>query len=189
MTRGTSGRAVARREVKGWGTIRSLNSPKSRVLAPAKSADPTDEASLSTFGRRSRLRRPPSSSASTTATKPRLWRSWSALRPKSTPSPSACCATETARCRGNRARTPSSAPTAAASARFTRRFVPRHLAAPPRGFDLSRNRYWYFFRRRRHATLSLDCQLGSENETTFAELIAADAPNPAQENTARNFPS
>ena len=53
--------------------------------------------------------------------------------------------------------------------------------------NLSRNRYWYFFRRRRHATLSLDCQLGSENESTFAELIAADAPNPAQENTRSEF--
>jgi RNA polymerase sigma-70 factor (ECF subfamily) len=53
--------------------------------------------------------------------------------------------------------------------------------------NLSRNRYWYFFRRRRHTTLSLDCQLGSENESTFAELIAADAPNPAQENTRSEF--
>ena len=53
--------------------------------------------------------------------------------------------------------------------------------------NLARNRYWYFFRRRRHATLSLDCQLGSENESTFAELIAADAPNPAQENTRSEF--
>src|SRR6266700_1341121 len=28
--------------------------------------------------------------------------------------------------------------------------------------NLSRNRYWYFFRRRRHATLSLDCPLGDD---------------------------
>jgi RNA polymerase sigma-70 factor (ECF subfamily) len=55
--------------------------------------------------------------------------------------------------------------------------------------NLSRNRYWYFFRRRRHATLSLDCALGSENEATFAELIAADAPNPAQESARSEFSS
>jgi RNA polymerase sigma-70 factor (ECF subfamily) len=53
--------------------------------------------------------------------------------------------------------------------------------------NLSRNRYWYFFRRRRHATLSLDCTLGEENNSTFAELIAADTPNPAQENTCVEF--
>ena len=53
--------------------------------------------------------------------------------------------------------------------------------------NLSRNRYWYFFRRRRHSTLSLDCALGSENEATFAELIATDAPNPAQESTRTEF--
>ena len=55
--------------------------------------------------------------------------------------------------------------------------------------NLSRNRYWYFFRRRRHATLSLDSQLGSENEATFAELIAADTPNPAQESARTEFSS
>ena len=53
--------------------------------------------------------------------------------------------------------------------------------------NLSRNRYWYFFRRRRHTTLSLDCTLGEENNSTFAELIAADTPNPAQENTCVEF--
>jgi len=53
--------------------------------------------------------------------------------------------------------------------------------------NLSRNRYWYFFRRRRHATLSLDCTFGEENNSTFAELIAADTPNPAQENTRVEF--
>ena len=48
--------------------------------------------------------------------------------------------------------------------------------------NLARNRYWYFFRRRRHRTLSVDCPLGSENDGTLAELIAADTPSPAQEN-------
>ncbi len=53
--------------------------------------------------------------------------------------------------------------------------------------NLARNRYWYFFRRRRHSTLSLDCTLGAENDGTFAELIAADTPNPAQENVRAEF--
>ena len=53
--------------------------------------------------------------------------------------------------------------------------------------NLSRNRYWYFFRRRRHTTLSLDCNLGEGNNSTFAELIADDSPNPAQENTRVEF--
>jgi len=53
--------------------------------------------------------------------------------------------------------------------------------------NLARNRYWYFFRRRRHSTLSLDCPLGAENDGTFAELIAADTPSPAQENVRAEF--
>jgi RNA polymerase sigma-70 factor, ECF subfamily len=53
--------------------------------------------------------------------------------------------------------------------------------------NLARNRYWYFFRRRRHRTLSLDCPLGAENDGTFAELIAADSPSPAQENVRAEF--
>jgi len=53
--------------------------------------------------------------------------------------------------------------------------------------NLSRNRYWYFFRRRRHSTLSLDCPIGEDNAATFAELIAADAPNPAQANARSEF--
>src|ERR1051326_2028008 len=38
--------------------------------------------------------------------------------------------------------------------------------------NLARNRYWYFFRRRRHATLSLDCPLSDETNATFTELVA-----------------
>lgn len=53
--------------------------------------------------------------------------------------------------------------------------------------NLARNRYWYFFRRRRHYALSLDCPLGPENDGTFADLIATDAPNPLQENARTEF--
>ncbi|HXA15245.1 MAG TPA: sigma-70 family RNA polymerase sigma factor [Opitutaceae bacterium] len=54
-------------------------------------------------------------------------------------------------------------------------------------FNLSRNHYWYFFRRHRHATLSLDCAFNSDNEATFLDLIASDEPSPAREETNREF--
>ena len=42
--------------------------------------------------------------------------------------------------------------------------------------NLARNRYWYFRRRRRHATFSLDCPLNDDSQATFADLMpAADA--------------
>jgi len=53
--------------------------------------------------------------------------------------------------------------------------------------NLARNRYWYFFRRRRHATLSLDGPLGAGSDATFADLCAAEAPDPAQENSREEF--
>jgi RNA polymerase sigma-70 factor (ECF subfamily) len=53
--------------------------------------------------------------------------------------------------------------------------------------NLARNRYWYFFRRRRHATLSLDCPIGEDGDSTLAELFAVDAPNPAQEASREEF--
>jgi RNA polymerase sigma-70 factor (ECF subfamily) len=55
--------------------------------------------------------------------------------------------------------------------------------------NLARNRYWYFFRRRRHATLSLDNALGEEEGGTFADLVAADSPDPAQESSRDEFAS
>lgn len=53
--------------------------------------------------------------------------------------------------------------------------------------NLARNRYWYFFRRRRHATLSLDCPLTDESDATFSDLVATDAPNPAREAATSEF--
>ena len=53
--------------------------------------------------------------------------------------------------------------------------------------NLARNRYWYFFRRRRHATLSLDCALSDDSEATFADLVATTAPNPAREAATDEF--
>jgi RNA polymerase sigma-70 factor (ECF subfamily) len=54
-------------------------------------------------------------------------------------------------------------------------------------FNLSRNRYKYYFCRRRHAMLSLDCAFSEDNQATFADLIASDAPNPAREATSVEF--
>jgi RNA polymerase sigma-70 factor (ECF subfamily) len=47
--------------------------------------------------------------------------------------------------------------------------------------NLARNRYWYFFRRRRQDSLSLDHALGEDNDATFADLVAATTQDPAQE--------
>lgn len=46
--------------------------------------------------------------------------------------------------------------------------------------NLARNRYWYFFRRRRHDTLALDCPLSEDSTTTFTDLLAAEGPDPAR---------
>jgi RNA polymerase sigma-70 factor (ECF subfamily) len=43
--------------------------------------------------------------------------------------------------------------------------------------NLARNRYWYFFRRRRHVTQSLDCPLRAGDPATFADRVADEAPD------------
>jgi RNA polymerase sigma-70 factor (ECF subfamily) len=53
--------------------------------------------------------------------------------------------------------------------------------------NLSRNRYWYFFRRRRQDSLSLDHAIGEGREGTFADLIAAETRDPAQESACNEF--
>lgn len=53
--------------------------------------------------------------------------------------------------------------------------------------NLARNRYWYFFRRRRHATLSLDCAVSDESAATFADLIASGEADPAQASASGEF--
>ncbi len=53
--------------------------------------------------------------------------------------------------------------------------------------NLSRNRYWYFFRRQRHATRSFDSAFSDENPATLASLVASSAPNPVQEATTSEF--
>lgn len=53
--------------------------------------------------------------------------------------------------------------------------------------NLARNRYWYFFRRRRHTTLSLDCPIGDEGDATLADLFSSNSPDPAQESSREEF--
>jgi RNA polymerase sigma-70 factor (ECF subfamily) len=53
--------------------------------------------------------------------------------------------------------------------------------------NLARNRYWYFFRRRRHAMLPLDAAFSEDNTATFAELVASDAPSPVREVANNEF--
>jgi len=44
--------------------------------------------------------------------------------------------------------------------------------------NLACNRYWYFFRRQRHNTLSLNQPLNDSQTSSLTELVAADAPSP-----------
>ncbi len=53
--------------------------------------------------------------------------------------------------------------------------------------NLSRNRYWYFFRRRRQDSVSLDKNLGDESDATFSDLIAADSQSPVQQTVTQEF--
>jgi RNA polymerase sigma-70 factor (ECF subfamily) len=53
--------------------------------------------------------------------------------------------------------------------------------------NLARNRYWYFFRRRRHSTLSLDCPVGIDGDAPFSDLICAEGPDPARAATREEF--
>ena len=53
--------------------------------------------------------------------------------------------------------------------------------------NLARNRYWYFFRRRRHATFSFDCTFHEGGRATFSDLVATDAAGPVRETMAGEF--
>ena len=53
--------------------------------------------------------------------------------------------------------------------------------------NLARNRYWYFHRRRRQDTISLDCARMDGNDATFSDLVADVSNDPAQETVALEF--
>lgn len=52
--------------------------------------------------------------------------------------------------------------------------------------NLARNRYWYFFRRRR-TTLSLDGELEPGGNATLADLVATDAAEPSRAAVSAEF--
>jgi RNA polymerase sigma-70 factor (ECF subfamily) len=53
--------------------------------------------------------------------------------------------------------------------------------------NLARNRYWYFFRRSRHLTQSLEAPLHAEAPGTLSELVASPDANPARQATVDEF--
>lgn len=53
--------------------------------------------------------------------------------------------------------------------------------------NLSRNRYWYNFRRHQHDTKSFDSALSEDNQATLASLVASGAPSPAQDAATNEF--
>jgi RNA polymerase sigma-70 factor (ECF subfamily) len=55
------------------------------------------------------------------------------------------------------------------------------------GFNLARNRYWYFFRRRRHLTFSLDVPLNNETRATFGDLVPSEEPDPSRQAVTDEF--
>ncbi|MFO1452214.1 MAG: sigma-70 family RNA polymerase sigma factor [Opitutaceae bacterium] len=53
--------------------------------------------------------------------------------------------------------------------------------------NLARNRYWYFFRRRRQDSISIDRPLSDESGASLADFIAADRGDPAQQTVTNEF--
>ncbi len=53
--------------------------------------------------------------------------------------------------------------------------------------NLSRNRYWFNYRRRQHATVSLDSPLRYDSASTFSDLLAAESASPAHEAVSTEF--
>lgn len=53
--------------------------------------------------------------------------------------------------------------------------------------NLSRNRYWHFFRRKRHLTQSLDRPFSEANSGSVGDVMPSDAPGPAREAMTEEF--
>ena len=53
--------------------------------------------------------------------------------------------------------------------------------------NLTHNRYWYFFRRRRHDSLSLDRPMGPDSNTTLGDCIATENQGPEDEAVTSEF--
>ncbi|HKB90375.1 MAG TPA: sigma-70 family RNA polymerase sigma factor [Opitutaceae bacterium] len=55
--------------------------------------------------------------------------------------------------------------------------------------NLARNRYWYWWRRKRDKSVSFDQPLASDNETTLAEVFPAEVETPGDATVTREFVS
>jgi RNA polymerase sigma-70 factor, ECF subfamily len=55
--------------------------------------------------------------------------------------------------------------------------------------NLARNRYWYWWRRKRDKSVSLDAPVGADNDTTLAEIIPAELETPDDITVTREFVS
>jgi RNA polymerase sigma-70 factor (ECF subfamily) len=55
--------------------------------------------------------------------------------------------------------------------------------------NLARNRYWYWWRRKRDHTVSFDQPVSADNETTLAELIPAELETPGDATVTQEFVS
>lgn len=55
------------------------------------------------------------------------------------------------------------------------------------GLNLARNRYWYFFRRRRHDTLSIDRPVTEGSTQSFAEVLSDGVSDPRKETIHGEF--
>ncbi|WP_221032109.1 RNA polymerase sigma factor [Actomonas aquatica] len=53
--------------------------------------------------------------------------------------------------------------------------------------NLARNRYWYFFRRRRQDTISLDWTAPDSDQSPIGESFVCDEPDPCQQSTKEEF--
>lgn len=53
--------------------------------------------------------------------------------------------------------------------------------------NLARNRYWYFYRRRRHMSISLDCPLTADSSGTFSDFVPTNEPDPSRQASFDEF--
>lgn len=53
--------------------------------------------------------------------------------------------------------------------------------------NLARNRYWYWWRRKRDQSISLDAPLGEDNDGTVADLLPADQETPEDATVTQEF--
>jgi RNA polymerase sigma-70 factor, ECF subfamily len=53
--------------------------------------------------------------------------------------------------------------------------------------NLARNRYWYWWRRKRDRSVSFDAPLGTDSETTLADIVPAEVVSPEDATVTQEF--